>query len=200
MAESSRERPAALGLRVKTARATAVLLSGSAKAPHVLARRAVQLWDPKVPASKQPYHEGLELPQGENAPIVRRGCEAAGRVALSVMRELLEELRQEGLAPRGVGLVVSSDSEPEKLKNAHVRAHAFEGRLFREILESAAAACGLPCLVVLEAGAYDRAAAALGQSPVELKRAINALGADVGKPWGAEEKTATLAAWLALRR
>jgi hypothetical protein len=95
---------------------------------------------------------------------------------------------------------VSSDPDLSQLKSAHVRAHALEGVLFREILEAGAAACGLPCLVLIENGAYERAAPVLERRPEDLKRAVAALGASVPKPWAAEEKTATLAAWLALAR
>jgi hypothetical protein len=195
----TRALPAAIGLRVKTARATAVLLVGPMKSPRVLARHAVELWDPRVPASRQPYHAGLELPDGENAAIVRTARDAARGIALRAMRELTDEVRRAEHDLRGVGLVVSSDSEPQTLKNPHVRAHAFEGLLFREILEAAAAACGLPCLVLLEKGAYERAAPALHRPVADLRRAVVALGADVAKPWAAEEKMASLAAWVALR-
>lgn len=195
----TRRLPATIGLRVKTGRATAVLLSGPLKSPRVLARHAVDLSDPRVPASRQPYHAGLELPEGENAPIVRTACDAARAVALRVMRELSDEVRRAECELHGVGLVVSSDSDAQALKNAHVRAHALEGLLFREILEAAAAACGLPCLVLLEKGAYERAAPALQRPVADLRRAVTALGAEVPKPWAAEEKMASLAAWVALR-
>src|SRR5262245_46109909 len=109
MAEPTRAPAAAIGFRVKTGRATAVLLAGSVKSPRVLERRPVDLWDPRQPASRAPYHAGLEEPQGENAPVVRRACDAAARVGLRVVRDLLEELRRGGHAPRGIGLVVSSD-------------------------------------------------------------------------------------------
>ena len=189
-----------LGFRVKTGRATAILMQGSARAPRLLECRAVGLVDPRVPASRLPYHAGLELPEGEHAPLVRRACDAVHRVALESLRALLDHVRDGGGEPRGLALVVSSDSEPELLKNAHVRAHALEGRLFRDALESAAAACGLPCLVLVEREAYERAAPLLARGAVELKRDVAALGAGVLKPWTAEEKTATLAAWVALAR
>lgn len=191
---------ASIGFRVKTGRATAVLLAAPKRSPRLLARRAVDLWDPHVPASRQPYHAGLELAEGENAAVVREACDAAHAVALVVVRDLLDELRRSGCEPRGVGLVVGSDSEPELLRNAHIRAHALEGRLFRDVLESAAAASGLPSLVLVERQAYERAAPLLGLAPSELKRAVAGLGASLPKPWGAEEKTAALAAWVALAR
>jgi hypothetical protein len=49
----------ALGFRVKSGFAIAVALSGTVAAPTVLARRIVQLSDPDVEASRQPYHNGF---------------------------------------------------------------------------------------------------------------------------------------------
>jgi hypothetical protein len=99
-----------------------------------------------------------------------------------------------------VGLVVGSDTDPTKLANPHVRAHASEGRLFREVLEEAAAACELPCLVLVERDAYEAAAQDLHRRPDALQRTVAELGRAVPGPWRAEEKTAALAAWLALAR
>ena len=48
--------PAAVGFRVKSGWATGVLLAGPASAPRALDRRVVELSDPAVPTSRQPYH------------------------------------------------------------------------------------------------------------------------------------------------
>lgn len=191
--------PAAIGLRVKTGRATAVLLAGTVRAPRVIEKRAVVLADPDVPESGAPYHAAMERGEGEDSEIVRRGCEAAHEAGLLALRRLIDDLRNGDFDPRGVGLVISSDSEPATLGSQHVRAHAYEGQLFREVLEAGAAACGLPCIVLVERDAYDRAARALERTAAELKQAVVDLGASVAKPWAAEQKAAALAAWVALR-
>lgn len=191
---------ATIGFRVKTGRATAILLQGSARAPRIVERRAVDLTDPHLPASRQPYHAGLELPEGESAPVVREACDAVHEVAAQALLALLDDVRNLGLEPRGIGLVVSSDSEPGLLRNAHIRAHALEGQLFRDALESAAATSGLPCIVLVERESYHRAAPLLALAAPQLKRAVGALGAGTIRPWTSEEKTAALAAWVALAR
>ena len=63
---------AAVGFRVHSGWATVVLLVGSAAAPEVADRRVVQLADPAVPDSRQPYHAGLDLPKGEAARTMAR--------------------------------------------------------------------------------------------------------------------------------
>lgn len=192
--------PATIGFRVKTGRATAVLLAGSPKSPQVLERRSVQLWNPSVPESQQPYHAAMDLSEKEAAVVVRRATEAVQSLATSATRELAGVLLREGRRLCGVGLVVGSDIDPEKLHNAHIRAHALEGRLFREALEAAAKDCGVPCMAVVERDAFTRGATTLGYSPGELKRIVKELGQSVGRPWGGEEKTAALAAWIMLSR
>ena len=199
---STREKAAAatIGFRVKTGRATAVLLAGSVKAPRVLARRAVDLTDPAVPETREPYHVGLELPEAKAAPIIDRARRAVRVVAVRAMKDLADELRRGGHALQGVGLVVGSDIDPKKLGNLHVRAHALEGRLFREVLEAGADACGVPCVVLVERELYDRAAGVLAQPAARVKSTAAELGVPVGRPWTIEEKTAAVAAWLALAR
>ncbi len=143
----------ALGLRVKSGWATAVVLAGPARAPRVADRHI----------------------------IVLRDCRAAGHAVRRIM------------------LVVGSDIDPAKIGNDHIRAHALEGRLFRTVLEQAARARRLACSVVVERTVYAEAAVALKRSERELRRAVTELGRPVTGPWRADDKAATLAAWLALR-
>lgn len=177
-----------------------MVVAGTAAAPHVLEHRSLDLSDPAAPDSRQPFHAGLGLDAKTADPIVKRACDAARAAALVALRELVASVRARGSEPRGVGLVVGSDIDPTKLANPHVRAHASEGRLFREILEAAAAACELPCLVLVERDAYEEAAKDLHRRPDLLQRAVTELGRAVPGPWRAEEKTAALAAWVALVR
>ena len=97
-----------------------------------------------------------------------------------------------------MALVVSSDADPARLGNAHVRAHAAEGRLFREVLELGARSAGLPSLLLLEREAFARASAALRRPEASLRSALADLGKSAGRPWRADEKAACLGAWVAL--
>jgi hypothetical protein len=198
MAKREKKPPVAIGFRVKTARATAVFLAAPIGAPQILGRRPVELWDPDVPETRQPYHAALELPANEGAKSVQRATQAVQAVAIRAVRALVTELRGQGHDVQGVGLVVGSDTDPDKLKNPHVRAHAAEGRLFREVLEAGADACDLPHLVLVERDAYTKASAVLRRPVDEIKQTIQALGHTIEGPWRSEEKTAALAAWLAL--
>jgi hypothetical protein len=100
---------------------------------------------------------------------------------------------------RRVALVVGSVIDPATIANDHIRAHALEGRLFRTALERAARSRRLVCSVVVERSLYATAAATLKRPASRVKRTVSALGRALGGPWRADEKTATVAAWLALR-
>ena len=79
----------ALGFRVKSGYAIAVALRGPACAPAILARRIVELSDPAVPETRQPYHDGFykqqddrrELAVTEARHLDRVGVEQIARAA-----------------------------------------------------------------------------------------------------------------------
>jgi len=188
----------AVGFRVRTGYATAVLLAGPAASPTVLARRTVDLCDMKDPDARQPFHVVTEQDERRGMELVRRTTEMARVQARRTTRELIELASDRGCPVRSAGLVVGSDVDPAKLGHPHIRAHAMEGRLYREAVESGASSSGLPCTVLVEREAYAKAAPALGRRPAALRAATLALGRVVGRPWGAQEKMAALAAWVAL--
>ncbi len=198
MPRRSADRFAALGFRVKTGRAVLVALAGPAANPQILFRREVQLCDPKVPESRQPYHGGIMPFVPATPQAVARGRMAAERTAVAVVTALSGELHATGYSLAGVALVVSSNTDPARIGSRHVRAHALEGILFREVLEAGARAASVPATLVLEREALVRASRALRRPEARLQRALAGFGAQAGRPWRAEEKSAALGAWLAL--
>jgi hypothetical protein len=187
----------AVGFRVKSGWATAVLLTGPLSAPQALDRRAVALSDPEVPESRQPYHAAMGTLEEDRAKI-RQRTKVVQRVAARSVAELLRDYRAAEHALRGAGLVVGSQIEPASIQNPHIRAHALEGQLFRTVLEDALQAHGLASLVIVERDAYAQAAAVLGRSEGDMKRAVAGLGRTLGAPWRTEEKLAALVAWMVL--
>ena len=97
---------------------------------------------------------------------------------------------------------MGSQIDPANIANPHIRAHAFEGRLFRSAVEETLKDHGIPTDVLLERDAYPRVAAQLKQSSDDLRRTIQDLGRSMpanGGPWRAEQKLAALAALFALK-
>jgi hypothetical protein len=189
---------AGLGLRVRTARAVAVVLSGEADGPALRLRRELGLWQSDVPESRQPFHAGLGLPSADARRIVARASRAVHRASKRALRALVEELADEGVVLAGAGVVVSSDTDPATIRNPHMHAHAAEGRLFRDAVVEAAASCALRTRAHLNAQVVAEAARHLGRREKTLSRTIAELGRRAGPPWRADEKAACAAALLVL--
>jgi len=191
----SGRQPAALGFRVKSGRAIAVLVSGGKSLLQVLDHRVVQLSDPHRPETIQPYHARMGKLEESRATIKRR-TGIVERVAQKSVAGLLKEYRAKGYKIQSAGLVVGSLIDPTSIGNPHIRAHALEGQLFRTVLEKALRRQKLPSFVILERDVYPLAQAALGKTEGELKNLLTAIGRSLDGPWRADEKTAALAAWM----
>jgi hypothetical protein len=190
---------AALGFRVKSGWAAAVLLSGSPRSPRVCHSFAIDLCDPKIAATRQPYHAAMGKLE-TNAGRLRARLRIVRRITKQSVMKVLADCRAKNLKVRGAGLVVGSRIDPASIANPHIRAHALEGQLFPTTLVDALRAKRVRSVVLTERDAYEEAAARLRKSIGEVRRVIQNLGRSVEGPWRAEQKLAALAAWLALSR
>ena len=182
---------AAIGFRVKSGWALAVLVSGGDGDPRALDRSVVELSDDAFPESRQPYHAATGKEETDDAKIQAR-LKIVRSVAGRSVAELVERCRN--LAPQlgRAALVVGSLTEPMKIANPHIRAHAYEGQLFRTVLQDALRTSGVESSAVLEREIYAQAAARLNRSEADIKRVVDGMGASVGRPWTANEKLAAL--------
>ncbi len=198
MAKTSKPTPAALGFRVKSGWAMAVLLAGPSNAPKLVRCQAVLLSDPKIPQSKQPHHAALDRPGKEGKTLAEKLCRVVTSAAKQSVQQLLDQAVADGYGVMGAGLVVGSLVDPATLHNEHIRAHGLEGQLFRTALEDALRGQKIPSESFLEKGAYETAAPVLRRSASQIKRGIAALGNSHDGSWRSEEKLAALGAWVAL--
>jgi hypothetical protein len=188
----------ALGFRVKSGYAVAVALSGPVAAPRILARRLVQLSDPAVPETRQPYHDGFYKQQDDPRELARRTT-IVKRCAARAVTALLKDDCFGDLRCRGAGLVVGSVIDPANVGNLHIRAHASEGQLFRTVLAEALKPHGIRCDISVEKVLAEKAAKRLKRSSAEITQTVAALGKTLGGTWRTDEKAACVAAWIALR-
>src|SRR4029077_7545189 len=107
---------------------------------------------------------------------INRHVDVVRRIAEESIATLLASYRQNGYRIRRAALTVGSQVDPDSIANPHIRAHAFEGQLFRAVLEEALQANRIRSDVLIDRHAYGRAAAQLKQSGYELRRAIQNLG------------------------
>jgi hypothetical protein len=189
--------PAALGFRVKSGWAAAVLLTGPTRSPQLCDVRRIDLSDPRLPETRQPYHAAMGKLETDTTKINRR-VSVVRSIAQQSIATLLASYRQKGYAIRSAALVVGSQVDPDSIANAHIRAHAFEGQLFRSVLGEALQACRIRTEILVERNAYAQAAAKLKDSNDNVQRMIRDFGRVAQGPWRAEQKLAALAAWLTL--
>jgi len=124
-----------------------------------------------------------------------RSVERYGKQSVT---RLIRRYQTQGYVLGGAGLVVGSLIEPERIANAHIRIHALEGKLFRDVIQTAAAQAGLICSTWRERDLYAFAAGFFTREEPQLRRIVAELGRSAEGPWRAEGKGAALAAWLVL--
>ena len=186
----------AIGLRIKSGFAIAAIVSKSGGGCAIETVRTVALSTEELPQSRFPYHPTIELPERQGAALSDKAVQEVRRTAASEMRKLLQE--HPGI--KRAAMVVGSVIDPDSLGNPHVRVHALEGKLFREVVAAALADQGIDCGVLVERDAYAKVAADASTQEERLRTQIAALGQGRLKPWRSEEKLATLAAWWQLNK
>jgi hypothetical protein len=197
----SKPQTAALGFRVKSGWAAVVLLTDATRSLQLADVSRIELCDPRLPETRQPYHAAMGKLETDSAKLKQRE-----RVVRSVSQQsltrLLTSYQQKGFGIVRAALVVGSQIDPANIANPHIRAHALEGRLFRSTVAETLEDRKICTEVLLERDAYTSVAARLKQSSDDVKRAIQNLGRSApakGGPWRAEQKLAALAALFALR-
>jgi hypothetical protein len=188
---------AAVGLTVKSGWAAAVLLTGAPASPLVADSRRIDLSDPAIPESRQPYHAGFATARSAGPELTRllRSVRRFGRQSVA---GLIRDYQAAGHHLAGIGVVVGSLIDPERIANEHIRIHAREGRLFRRVVEQAAAGSGLTCAIWRDRDLGGVAAEALRRPAHHVRDTVTELGGAVDGPWRAEQKAAAMAAWLVL--
>jgi len=184
----------AIGLKIKSGFAIAAIVQRSADGSVIEAVRKVPLSSEDLPQSRFPYHPTIELAERQGAALSEKAVKEVRRVAAQEMRKVLEEF--DGI--KRAAMVVGSVIDPDSLGNPHVRVHALEGKLFREVVAEALKKHGIDCGVLVERDAYAKVADETAATEQRLRADIAALGHGQIKPWRSEEKLATLAAWWRL--
>ncbi|MEP6570146.1 MAG: hypothetical protein ABJC10_10250 [Acidobacteriota bacterium] len=193
---------AAFGLKAHSGWTALVVLGTSGRELQVVDRRRLELVaDADKSWARQPYHAAEELPRAEAEKIVKRGIDAARRIALHEMRAAVKRTREYGFEVRSCGLLVGypmPNWSVAEILAVHFRMHKAEGVLFRDVLAEAAKACDLNLVAISEKLLFEQAEAALQTRADSLSQQIAALGKSVGAPWGKDQKDAALAAMIAL--
>ncbi|MCI0403477.1 MAG: hypothetical protein L0212_08140 [Acidobacteria bacterium] len=192
---------AALGFRAHSGWAAVVVVTGTPAAPVILDRRRLEIADPKLRGSKQPYHAAEGLPFKDAEQIIRRCTASTNALAERAVRGVVDDAQAKGYRVTGCGLLTASGwplPDLAAILTSHALIHAAEGEMFRETLVRASEKCGLAVTRVRERELLERAAAALRAPADKLLRRLADLGRSLGPPWTQDQKLAALVALLAL--
>ena len=192
---------AALGFRAHSGWAAAVALGGSPRSPEVIDRRRIALIESGSPGGVQPYHVArtMDLPKAEE--FIKGVIAAIGRAALIAVGDLAEAINGMGQQISCCGIVLASGRALPSLEatlRSHAMVHTAEGELYRAAIAKAAKNLSWRCVRVPERDLYKLAAKRLRIPEPKLRLRITEMGRAVGSPWSADEKSATLVAWLAM--
>jgi len=151
--------------------------------------------------ARQPYHAAEGLPRARARQVVEDGIAIAQRLAVSEITAALTRAKIGGHTVAGCTVLVGTPMAAwsvEQILAVHVRMHMAEGALYRDVLIDAARRCRVPCIEVREKQVLDEAVRALRKPGPALLRTVSDLKAQVGAPWGKDQKEASLAALIAL--
>ncbi|MDQ1411125.1 MAG: hypothetical protein QOJ41_2860 [Acidobacteriaceae bacterium] len=191
----------ALGFRAHSGWAAAVALAGSPRAPEVIDRRRIALVESGSPGGVQPYHVARTMDLSKAEEFIKGVIVAIDRTALLAVRAFADAITSQGLNISCCGIVLASGRalpSVEATLRSHAMVHTAEGELYRAAIARAAKHLSWRCVRVPERDLYDLAVEHLHIPEPQLKLRITEMGRAVSSPWSADEKCATLIAWLAL--
>ena len=192
---------AAIGFRVHSGWAAMVAVSLEDGEPVILDRRKLLLVKTFSYTFRQPYHTAEKMELSEAAEFVRGVEKESRELALAGIRSLQKELEKLDYKISGCSLLLASGRklpEFEKILASHALIHTADGELFRDSIGHSCTRAKLPLKAIKERELLAAASKRLNKRPEFLNRQVAALGKSLGPPWTADEKLATLAAWLAL--
>jgi hypothetical protein len=170
------------------------------ESPIIVERRRIEIADPKIAGSKQPYHAAQRLSLKGAEALVSACAEASAQLAAEAVRDVISDARQRGYEISSSCILTGSGrSLPalEKILASHPLLHTAEGELFRNAIARACLKQGLSVVAVKEKELIARAAKDLGISGELIDRHLQRMGRAIGPPWRQDEKHASLAGWIA---
>ena len=192
---------AALGFRVHSGWAVLVVLAGPVETPTILDRRRIEIADVEMEGSKQPYHAAERLNLREAANLIAACVQASVRLAEKAVKAALDDAIRKSFRVSACGVPIGSGRplpSLEKILSSHPLLHTAEGELFRNAIMTACGNYGLSLTGVKEKEAWIRSLSGLGISEEGIQQHLARMGKTIGPPWRQDEKSAALAAWLAL--
>jgi hypothetical protein len=192
----------AFGFKAHSGWAAFVAVGRSGKEYHVIDRRRIELVDEGESWAKQPYHAAEHLNADQARAMVKRALEMVHRVAERQIQQVIARVNESKRDAAACAVLVPEPMPAwttEEILAVHFRMHKAEGVLFPEALCQAAEQCKVPLVKVPEKELEACAARHLSMGPGDIAETIAVLGKSAGPPWAKDQKTAALAAMIALQ-
>jgi hypothetical protein len=136
-----------LGFRVHSGWAAVVAVKGPANSPAVVDRRRIELADPAIRGSLQPFHAAAELDPAAAEELIEQLADSTNALALHSLRLLIDKLHQLDYQAIGSCILVASGrplGTLESILASHAMIHTAEGEFFRTAIRRANETCGPP--------------------------------------------------------
>jgi hypothetical protein len=192
---------AALGFRVHSGWAALVAIVGPPGAPSILIRKRIEISDPKISGSKQPYHAAEQLSLQDAERVIAACAASSSRLALEAVKVAIQEASKKSYDIVAAGVLTGSGKPLpplEKILMSHPLLHTAEGEFFRRMIAQACRSCGLATREVNEKSLPAQCPAVLGIPEDLVQQNLARMGKGIGPPWRQDEKLASLVAWMAL--
>ena len=192
---------AAIGVSVHSGWGAVVAIAGGQGVEEILLRRRVVIIDSKIAGSVQPYHYVVKKEIRAAETHLARCASESGRLAFEALSRLSTELQEQGFMLTSAAILLSS-ARPlpalEEILASHPLIHTAEGEFFRKVFRAAFEKLEIPVSGIRTRDLDDCALKAFGKAASAIQKRIDAMGRSLGAPWTKDEKTATLAAAIAL--
>jgi len=123
------------------------------------------------------------------------------KLAAAAIQDVVNKLRTRKYRVVASAVILASGrSLPPlaKILVAHPLLHAAEGEFFRAAFTKASESLDIPVTGLRQRDLEERARKTFGKSAARISQQISTQGRSLGPPWTTDQKTATLAALLAL--
>ena len=193
----------ALGFKAHSGWASLIVVAASGENVEIIDRRRIELIEEGELWAKQPYHAAEELESKEAHLVVKKGVASAQRVADRRIKEIVRRYAQSEYEMKACGVLIPEpmpDWSTDEILSVHFRMHKAEGVLFPAALCRAAEKNGLMNVAIPEKQLDELASKALRKSGSEIAKMLAAIGKAIGPPWTKDQKLATIAAMIAMRK
>lgn len=187
--------PAALGFRVHSGWAAVVAV---ARDFTVLERYRLEIADPAMAGSRQPFHAAEALGEAAGQALLQRCRERSAELAGEGVKRAVQRLAERRYqVSDGAVLLGSGRALPPlaAILRSHALIHTAEGEFFRDVVREAGERRGVRMTGIVEKELWQRAALALALRESDLRSRIEAMRRALGPPWRQDEKLAAVAGW-----